>query len=75
MVEEGQLVFLPLKEDGEPVEGPEQFEALPEERKALLKEGREEVQRLAREFIKAQQEIARSVRDDVESAVRRFAAN
>ena len=73
MVEEGKLVFIPLKEDGEPVEGPEQFEALSEERKKLLADGREEVQRLAREFIKSQQEIARNVRNDVESAVRRFA--
>jgi len=74
MVEEGQLAFIPFKEDGEPVEGPEQFEALSDERKKLLADGREEVQRLAREFIKDQQEIARKVRDDVESAVRRFAA-
>jgi lon-related putative ATP-dependent protease len=73
MVEEGHLVFIPLKDDGEPVENPEQFEALSEERKKLLTEGREEVQRLAREFIKAQQEIARKVREDVEAAVRRFA--
>ena len=40
----------------------------------MLAEGREEVQRLAREFVKAQQEIARKVRDEVEAAVRRFAA-
>jgi Lon-like ATP-dependent protease len=73
MVEEGQLAFIPLKEDGEPVEGPEQFEALSDERKKLLTDGREEVQRLAREFVKDQQEIARTVRDDVEAAVRRFA--
>ena len=70
----GSWSFVPLKEDGEPVEGPEQFEALSAERKKLLADGREEVQRLAREFIKAQQEIARGVRDDVESSVRRFAA-
>jgi len=74
MVEEGQLVFIPLKEDGEPVESPEQFEALPDERKRLIAAGREEVQRLAREFIKAQQDIARTVREEVEAAVRRFAA-
>jgi predicted ATP-dependent protease len=71
---EGQLLFVPLKEDGEPVEGPEEFAALPEARKKLLVEGREEIQRLAREFIKAQQEIAQRVRADVESTVGRFAA-
>jgi lon-related putative ATP-dependent protease len=40
----------------------------------MLAEGREEIQRLARDFVKAQQEIARKVREDVEAAVRRFAA-
>jgi predicted ATP-dependent protease len=74
MTGEGQLVFIPLKMDGEPIEGPEDFEALPDERKKLLAEGREEIQRLAREFVKAQQEIAHKVRDDVEAAVSRFAA-
>jgi predicted ATP-dependent protease len=71
---EGQMVFVPLKADGEPIEGPEEFEALPEERKKLFADNREEIQRLAREFVKAQQEIARKVRDDVEAAVSRFAA-
>ncbi len=74
MSSEGHLVFIPLKPDGEPVENPEEFEALPEERKKLLAEGRDEIQRLARDFVKAQQEIARKVREDVEAAVRRFAA-
>jgi len=75
MTSEGHLGFTPLKEDGEPVEGPEEFEALPEERKKQLAEGREEIQRLAREFIKDQQEIAQKVRAEVEAAVRRFAAD
>ena len=74
MTGEGQLVFIPLKDDGEPIEGPDDFEALPVERKKMLADGREEIQRLAREFVKAQQEIAHKVRDDVEAAVRRFAA-
>jgi hypothetical protein len=64
----------PAQEDGEPVENPEQFEAMSEERKKMLTQGREDVQRLARDFIKSQQEIARKVREEVESAVRRFAS-
>jgi len=71
---EGQFVFVPLKEDGEPVSSPEEFEALGEERKKRLEEGREDVQRLAREFVKRQQEVARTVREEVEATVRRFAA-
>jgi predicted ATP-dependent protease len=74
MTGEGQLLFVPLKENGEPVEGPEEFEALPEERRKALADGREEIQRLARDFVKAQQEVASKVRGDVEAAVRRFVA-
>ncbi|HEY5997948.1 MAG TPA: ATP-binding protein [bacterium] len=73
MTGDGHLVFIPLKPDGEPVENPEEYEALPEEHRKMLADGREEIQRLARDFIKAQQEIARKVREDVEAAVRRFA--
>jgi lon-related putative ATP-dependent protease len=71
---EGQFSFVPLREDGEPVSSPEEFAALGAERRRALEEGREEVQRLARDFVKQQQEVARRVREEVEATVRRFAA-
>jgi lon-related putative ATP-dependent protease len=71
---EGQMLFIPLKDDGEPVGSPEEFEALSEERKKALEANREEIQRLAREMIKQQQEVTRKVRVEVEGTVKRFAA-
>jgi lon-related putative ATP-dependent protease len=71
---EGQMLFIPLKDDGEPVDSPEEFEAISAERKQALEQNREEIQRGARELVKQQQEVAKKVREEVEGTVRRFAA-
>jgi lon-related putative ATP-dependent protease len=75
MMPDGQMVFAPLKEDGEPVASQEEYEQLPEERKKKLSANREKVQREARELAKQQQEISKKVREEVEETVRKFAAD
>jgi ATP-dependent Lon protease len=75
MMPDGQMVFAPLKDDGEPVASQEEYEQLPEERKKELTANREGVQRDARELAKQQQEIAKKVREEVEETVRKFAAD
>jgi ATP-dependent Lon protease len=74
MSPEGQMVFIPLKDDGEPVANQEEYDGMPEERRKMLEKNREEVQREAREFAKEQQAISKKVREEVEGAVRKFVA-
>jgi len=73
MMPDGQMVFAPLKDDGEPVASQEEYEQLSTERKKELTANREGVQREARELAKQQQEISRKVREEVEETVRKFA--
>lgn len=72
MSPDGQMVFIPLKEDGEPVANQGEYDAMPEERRKLLEKNRAEVERSAREFAKQQQAISKKVRQEVEGAVRKF---
>lgn len=74
MTPEGQMLFIPLKEDGEPVANQEEYDKMPDERKKELSKNREEVQRAARDLMKQQQAISKKVREEVEGTVRKFAA-
>lgn len=74
MTPEGQMAFIPMKDDGEPVSNQEEFEALSQERKKALEKNREKVQRSAREMLKQQQTISRKVQVEVKETVRKFAA-
>jgi lon-related putative ATP-dependent protease len=74
MSSDGQMVFAPLKDDGEPVANQEEYENLTKERKKELSKNREAVQREARELVKQQQAISKKVREEVEETVRKFAA-
>ncbi|WP_025324398.1 Lon protease family protein [Deferrisoma camini] len=70
---QGQLLFIPLI-DGKPIEDPSQYEALPEEEKARIREAQEALGREARDLFKRQKELMDALGREVQEIVKVYAA-